>query len=109
MSKTAKQILEEARALIADPQHWTRGCMARGMDGEEVGLTGNYAVCWCSLGAINRVGVITLPDGSLQYDAAFHQAYGRLSAVIGDSSIADFNDTHSHAEVLAVFDKALQL
>lgn len=40
--------------LIATPDKWTKGEMAKDADGFPVFSTQDSAVCWCLLGAINR-------------------------------------------------------
>ena len=46
------QILIEARALIEDPAHHTKGTFARDKDGESCDLGSAKAVAWCGIGAI---------------------------------------------------------
>ena len=46
------EIVERARALIADGQHWCRGDLARDINGEEVSPTAPSAVKRCGLGAV---------------------------------------------------------
>ena len=50
---TARDILIDARALIAIPQAWTQGTGARDADGEPIGVEHDDAVSWCATGAIN--------------------------------------------------------
>src|SRR5580765_5092270 len=46
------QIVERARTLIADKQHWCRGELARDVSGEGVCPTSASAVKRCALGAV---------------------------------------------------------
>ena len=57
------------------------------------------AVCWCLDGALTRV---CINDA----DAAIG-ARSALGALIRGSTIAGFNDNHTHAEVLALLDRAI--
>jgi hypothetical protein len=51
MAKSLKlQIVERARALIADEQHWCRGELARDINGDEVCPTAASAAKRCALG-----------------------------------------------------------
>ena len=103
-----KQVLINARALIADPAHWTRCTLACTEDDRVVDWYDRSATKWCAQGAI--------------YRAAYHLVGDRKEATrIGKEvaksicprrwlfgSLATFNDGRGHAAVLAVFDKALQ-
>lgn len=40
--------------LLSDESKWTKGEMARNIDGDQVGYDNPTAVCWCLLGAINK-------------------------------------------------------
>ena len=55
--KTAKEILEGARALLADPDRWTQKATARADNGRQVRPSDPAAVCWCMGGAL---AVVTL-------------------------------------------------
>jgi hypothetical protein len=46
------QIVERARALIADEQHWCRRNLANDMNGVPTFPTSARAVKWCGLGAL---------------------------------------------------------
>lgn len=98
--KTAKQILIEARAKIADPEHWTQGAFARNYTGSPCPARSGTAVRWCAVGAVL---VFSYEEGLRQSRAAelaaLHDAMER--------DIADFNDTHTHEEVIAAFDRAI--
>jgi hypothetical protein len=53
MAKPLKlQIVERARALIADEQHWCRGELARDINGVGVCPTSERAMERCGLGAL---------------------------------------------------------
>jgi hypothetical protein len=49
-----KQVLLNARALIADPNHWTRSFLASNAAGYPVHWCDPSAVKWCAMGAIYR-------------------------------------------------------
>ena len=50
---TPRDLLVEARTLIANPEAWTQGTGARDAQGEPVGVEHEDAVSWCATGAIN--------------------------------------------------------
>lgn len=98
------EILIRARDLIADPARWTQKSSARDAQGSRVNAFANTATCWCSDGAL--VKATDWPTG--------YEAYGRSSRVLretvagmGLDSYVDFNDTHTHAEVMTLFDTAI--
>ncbi len=95
--KTTVQILKDARALIADEKNWTQDKWARDRNGDAVAPESPKAVCFCSLGALRKASVD---------DDGFCYAREVLRDVT-KGSIIDFNDTHGHAEVLAIFDSAI--
>ena len=93
------QALIKARELLADPTHWTKQTNAKDADGNQVCAGDPKASCWCSLGA-------------LAYAGAEFEDNERVYAALPDwaeNSIAEFNDADrtSHADVLALFDRAI--
>jgi hypothetical protein len=97
------EVLQKARALIEKPRRWTRHTFARTrwlrLPTRDRGCK---AYAFCAFGAVSRAGMAC---GSVSGEAS---AYGALLCVMGPS-IVKFNDTHTHAEVLAAFDKAIEL
>lgn len=95
---TPTEILKEARRLIAE-KGWTQGVYARHANGNLIDPMEGNAACFCSLGAIWKVG------GILEH--AF--AVIALEGVIG-ISLAEWNDDPSRTkeEVLAAFDEAIR-
>lgn len=99
MSNTA-EILKKARELIKDPENWTQKACARDKYGYEVEVDSKEAYCFCTIGAIAKVSGRST-DGD---------ARNVLRDIIGGSrSIANFNDGHTHPQVLDVFDRAIAL
>lgn len=62
------------------------------------------AECFCSVGAIKRI-VLKLPE----YRFAEASAYDALDRAAGRSglNIVRYNDTHTHEEVMKVWDSAI--
>lgn len=111
-------VLTEARKLIEDPEHWLQGLYAMD-ESKTVGLypKNPNAACFCSVGAVVHVlPEDALPDEEIsRLSAAVHaldpywflQTKSSRPAMRIDRCIATYNDTHTHEEVLAVWDHAI--
>ncbi len=104
---TPKEILINARALIADPENWIHGELAKNNQGQTVNVSAPDATCFCTAGALIKA------CGGYP-DDAHHEALSVISSVVGGDyglrlyeAIYDFNDSASHAEVLEAFDRAI--
>jgi hypothetical protein len=97
---TPLETLKAARQLISDPAKWTQGDFARDADGNEVNPNNDLATCYCSFGAIQFVNKeSTWITASRHLDGLCLSKFG--------ISLDVFNDTHTHVEVLALFDAAI--
>lgn len=108
----ASKVLEKARNLIYHQSRWTKNTMARDANGGDVDDTSPRATCWCSLGAVNRAAYELTDSYSwmardIEASAAKEALRYTLHALHGDDRIAVFNDTHTHAEVLNLFDETI--
>jgi hypothetical protein len=102
--KSTLEVLTEARALIADPKHWTTRAYARGKDRIEVRPNAPEADCWCAVGALAKASgleVRRIEDCSKPY-----RALQRAMSITG--FLSGWNDRHGHDEVLAAFDRAIE-
>lgn len=99
---SSKEILIAARKKIEKPENWTQGQAARNKFQHWCDPTYAFATCWCALGAIRSV-----VGRDLESDTFFVSAYKELVKVSEDRLIARFNDSHTHEEVLALFDRAI--
>ena len=100
---TAAELLREARKLLEDPSHWTKGAFAKAAAGCAIASTSDNAVCWCAIGALRR-----FDRGG--YSAAYSNAVFVLQCCVsGSGGVAEFNDdpNTTHADVLAMFDRAI--
>ena len=97
------QIVERARALIADGQHWCRGDLARDTNGEEVSPTAASAVKRCGLGAVIAAAHELTHDS----DAAHDFAFKALRPPYSTATLVRVNDMRGHAAVLALFDTVI--
>lgn len=93
------EVLEAARELIADPEHWTQGVYAKSALGLPIGPSAPGAVCWCAEGAMRKV----TGDGP---DGPWWDAFLAVSKLTPQGLIR-WNDDRTHAEVLAKFDEAI--
>jgi hypothetical protein len=99
------ELLNSSQALIADFDHWTKGAYARtANDDDVIGGEDPRACKWCTLGAMYH---ITGGDYTNTMDIAIDLL--AEAAGVGNTHIADYNDEHTHAEVMAMFEKAKEL
>lgn len=99
MSQTVSRlVLTRAREMIENPAHWVQGSWKLPLE--------NGGFRRCAYQAVHDAALdLGLPDGL---------AFKCLAKSIGDARrsprrvIPTFNDRSSHAEVLALFDKALE-
>jgi hypothetical protein len=97
------QIVERARALIADEQHWCRRHLAEDVNGISVSPTSASAVKRCGLGAAIAAAYQLTHD----FDAADQLGHEALRPRYGAATVIHVNDTRGHAAVLALFDEVI--
>jgi hypothetical protein len=104
MSRPLKlQIVERARALIADEQHWCCSHLAQDASGVSVSPTSARAVKRCALGAVIAAAYQLTHD----FDAAHRLGHEALRPGYGAATLIHVNDTRGHAAVLALFDEVI--
>lgn len=91
--KTVLQVLTEARALIADPERWWDGTLSGARSENHCAV---QAVCAVVGKKTDRGLYVDVCDGLASQFGGTHQ------------NLPKFNDTHTHAEVLALFDTAIE-
>lgn len=101
------EILKGARELIAKPEHWTQGTYARDAAGRVAYWADEDACQFCALGAIGKASRKNVWSLELAFVRAVLVAAIPDSVSIEERYVPTFNDSHSHAEVLALFDKAI--
>lgn len=99
-------VLIQAKALIATPETWIKNDYTRTLaDGTQ---------CFCSLGAIQHV---MNPDDVAFMDCDWSRGNNEPHKLLCDVNVADgfqhltfadFNDHHTHSEVMEAFDKAIE-
>jgi hypothetical protein len=97
------QIVERARELIADEQHWCRRHLALDKNGVVVSPTSARAVKLCGLGAVIAAAYQLTHD----FDAAHQLAQEVLRPLRGSATLVNVNDVRGHAAVLALFDEVI--
>jgi hypothetical protein len=97
------QIVERARAFIADEHHWCRGELARDANGEGVCPTSASAVRRCALGAV----IAAAHELTHDLDAAHDLAFKALRPQYSTATLVRVNDMRGHAAVLALFDEVI--
>jgi hypothetical protein len=95
--QTVADILRAARGKIERPENWTQKALARDADGGRADPFYEEATCWCASGALYAIGT-----------ALFGAVFEALARAM-DGDIPTFNDSHTHAEVLAAFSRAIEL
>ena len=103
-----KQVLINARALIADPAHWTRGTIARTANGRKVEWHDQSATKWCAMGAMYRAAYDLVGDQKQAVRIGNDLANSIRPRRWLHGGLPLINDVRGHTVVLAVFDKALQ-
>lgn len=99
---STKEILIAARKKIENRRNWIQRLSACRVDGSHCPPTDSAAVGWCALGAIRSI----VGEGA-EENVLFEKAYATINAVSDSRFIAGFNDTSTHEQVLALFDKAI--
>lgn len=94
----AADILRAARKRIERPECWTQFFPARNELGLQVSPWQSEAARWCAWGAI---------EAERPADTNAETFLTQAMEAMGTHGIGEFNDTHTHAEVLAAFDKAI--
>jgi len=113
--KTIKQALEETKALIAEPRHWTQKTSARDASGYPVSPFDKDACSFCLSGALTKVlfpkslsslhpraiSKSIMPDVEKRLN---HAAKKRNDA----QSYIALNDLYTHADVISLLDLAIE-
>lgn len=102
---TTVEILQAARARIADRRHWVVGMRACGARGSMINPRSPRAVAWCAGGALQASSP---PDDWLVFDLAYDIL--EVTAIeFGYESIEALNDAASHVLVMRMFDRAIEI
>ena len=115
IAPTPRDLLVEARTLIARPKAWTQGAAARDADGEPVGVEHEDAVTWCATGALNCA--MYRHADSLEVPPPLQRARERAGTILTDTVRAltlghyteatTYNDATNHGCIVHAFDIAI--
>jgi hypothetical protein len=97
------QIVEQARALIADEAHWCRDELALDANGMGVCPMSDAPVKRCGLGALIMAAYQITTDRREAIDLAIKAT----RPLHGSATLMQVNDTRGHAAVLALFDEVI--
>jgi len=97
------QIVERARALIADEEHWCRGELARDAKGLGICPMSDSATKRCGLGALIMAAYLTTNDRRQAHDLAIKA----MRPLHGSATLVNVNDVRGHTAVLALFDEVI--
>jgi hypothetical protein len=104
LSKPLKiQIVELARGLIADEEHWCQRHLALNKYGTAVSPMSPHAVKWCGLGAVIAAAYQLTHD----FDAAHKLGHAVVTPIGSSIELMGINDTKGHSAVLSLFDKLI--
>ena len=114
MEKTAKSVgviehLNAMRNLLVAPERWTKSLSARNASGDIERPTSPSAACWCIVGASIRAHNDLRNSHAVADDAL--DRLDRASPAPPGRGIVWFNDLDgtTHADILAVLDRAIEL
>jgi hypothetical protein len=99
------EVLVAARELIVEPDRWTKRTLAANEEGVGVDPTSEEAVCWCTVGAIQKAAASANNPDELEHLAV----RAMFNTYIPYYPLGDWNDGSTHELVLSVFDKAIEL
>jgi hypothetical protein len=97
------KIIERAKQLIQDEQHWCRGYLAVDAEGISADPTSTQAVQRCALGALIAAAHQLTNNRFWAYDLALNA----VRPLCGSNTVVLVNDHRGHAAVLALFDEAM--
>ena len=107
------ELLEEAKALIEDPIHWTKGTYARRVDGASTHYTQPDACTFCAEGALRHV-VFTRKDRDDLPDSNYWKAEEildreamHMNSSVGCAITLNDRDDTTHATVMELYDRAI--
>jgi len=99
---TTAEYLREMRKLIEKPENWCQGEYARDANGNRVHDGSGAATRWCALGSYWKVRY-----SHPEFETTPLNLLAKAATQRGVQGVADFNDSHTHEEVLALFDEAI--
>jgi hypothetical protein len=106
-------ILKQAREILSNPDHWTKGCNARDRYGHSCASAGGEACKWCAHGALCKLTPADTQEEKQKACDIRNKAMGYLRKVSesrGFISFTYYNDeVATHSDILSLFDEAIRL
>ena len=106
----ALQVIARGRELITPPEAFIQGHFAL-VDRNpllSVAPDDPLATCWCALGVLSKAANELIGDLKRR-STMIGAAAKHLEKFTGGQTLIGFSDNHSHAEVLVLFDRALEV
>ncbi len=106
-------VLMNMRVLLATPDHWTRGAMARDAAGNTIIARDERAMSFCLIG-----GIIKLARDEVEIELVAKFLSEHLGMCVPDEhcptrdeayNVAHFNDSHPYPEMLSFLDSAIMV
>lgn len=97
---TILEVLIKAKSLIDTPEKWCQHTYIKTYHGK---------LRYCSAGALRMVCFGTVDDIlSDEESFPFYKVRGILHDVLPHHGLVNYNDMHTHAEVMQIWDKAIE-
>jgi hypothetical protein len=98
-----RETVVEMRELLTDPKHWIKHSYAEDDEGNPLEEGCNeYAVCWCLMGAYEKVVGEKAPLSRFDFNEQFVYANGVNTLAFNDS------EATTHQDVLDALDKLIK-
>jgi hypothetical protein len=105
-SDLEKQIITRALDLIAEPEHWTQGVLARTSIDLPCSWSDPYAAKFCAVGALNRAATEAIKGWGCSRAMEAQDFIMAANNRQGDA-LLDINDEEGHSAVIGLFKTAL--
>jgi hypothetical protein len=96
-------IIDRARTIIANPDHWCQGSYAKSNGGVPVSAEDRSAQRYCAMGAL----ILAAFEITGDVGRGRELAYSAARIISNTRSLIFVNDHEGYAAVLALFDKAI--
>lgn len=107
----AVDLLQHTRAFLTPRERWAQGAAAFDEGGKIVRADSPSAICFCVLGALNHAFFVHGSDNHELYQSPLDYIRRAIDPHSPFVDVVHWNDhtTRTHADVLKVLDKAIEL
>lgn len=111
LEATPKGVLHGMYELLRIPERWTQHDSGRAADGHGTSAADPKAIAWCLMGAMSLQLNDLFGEDIIRRQETSEKVRDKLYEAMGHKgeTLTDFNDTHTHAEVLDVISRAHDL